>query len=120
MKYVNMEQHTAQFKKLRRRIMRRVYRAYALRTLMSPIVTHSTVIMVAFIALTRSVSLPHVIQNAQHMRGEWYTLDFFLRAFMHTELFNYLLLAVIIFACYSLFLRPQSRSFNLGQQAFTS
>ena len=106
-----MQEHTRrQFTRLRWRIMRRVYGVYLWRQLTQPIVTYSVIIMTAFIGLTRSVSLPHVIHNAQG-HGEWSMLAFFLRASTHTEFVNYAFLGVILFGCYALLQQRRPATF---------
>jgi hypothetical protein len=106
-----MQDYTrTQLKRLHWRIMRRVYGVYLWRQLTQPIVTYSIIIMTAFIALTRSVSLPHVIHNAQG-HGEWSMLAFFVRASTHTDIVNYVFLAVILFGFYALLQQRRPAAF---------
>lgn len=91
--------------------MRRVYGVYVWRQLTQPLVTYSVIIMTAFIAFTRSISLPHVLANVPHGQGEWHIVAFFLHAFVHTQFVNYAFLAVILFGCYALLQQRRPVSF---------
>jgi hypothetical protein len=85
---------------LQKKIMRRVYYAYALRTVTLPGVPQGVLMFIALIALTYFVSIGNVIHNIQGvgMKGLG---EFTYNAVTNTEAWTLLILGVFIFSAFS-------------------
>jgi hypothetical protein len=86
--------------KLQKKIMRRVYYAYAIRLVTLPGVPQGFMMLGALIALTYFVSLGNVIQNMESV-GMSGLGQFAYNAVTNTEAWTLLLLGVIIFSAFS-------------------
>lgn len=85
---------------LQKRIMRRIYYAYAIRTITLPGVPQGFFMLGALIALTYFVSLRNVLQNFMNIPvGD--VGQFFYNAVTNTEAWTLLFLGVIIFSLFS-------------------
>lgn len=88
-------------KTLQRKIMRGIYYAYALRLVSLPGVLQAFVMLAILIALTRFVSISHVIQNFSNI--EMSHVDTFVyNAVRTTELWTLLLIGMFVFLSLSL------------------
>lgn len=86
---------------LHNNIMRRIYYAYALRTVLQPAMVHGYFMLAMLIALTYFVSIGNVIQNMMHI--EIAELDtFVISALTNTEAWTLLILGLLIFSGFSL------------------
>ncbi len=86
--------------KLQKKIMRRVYYAYAIRLVTLPGVPQGFMMLGALIALTYFVSLGNVIQNMESV-GMSGLGQFAYNAVTNTEAWTLLLLGVMIFSAFS-------------------
>jgi len=85
---------------LKRRIMRRVYYAFALNLIATPGVLRGFFMLAVIIGLTHFVSLGNVLNNLMHVEvGHLGT--FFYNAFVTTEMGTLLLLGVFIYSILS-------------------
>jgi uncharacterized membrane protein len=86
---------------LQQKIMRRVYYAYALRTITEPAIVHGFLMLAMLIALTYFVSIGNVIENLLNIKVR--NLDTFLySAVTNTEAWTLLILGGFIFSLFSL------------------
>ena len=88
-------------KTLKRKIMRGIYYAYMLRLVSLPGVLQGFVMLGILIALTRFVSLSHVIQNLSHIEMSNFG-TFVYHAVRTTELWTLLLIGMFVFLSLSL------------------
>ncbi len=86
--------------KLQKKIMRRVYYAYALRVVTLPGVPQGFLMLASLIALTYFVSIGNVIQNLE-MTGMNGLGQFAYNAVTNTEAWTLLILGVLIFLAFS-------------------
>lgn len=97
---------------LKNTIMRRVYYAYTVRKLTSPVAVHAALLLVLFFALTWFVSIPNVIRNVMHVevgRIGGYALE----ALTHTEIWTLVIIGGIVLTALSL--RWRLRTLQLHQ-----
>ncbi|HEU4677451.1 MAG TPA: hypothetical protein VFS75_01880 [Candidatus Paceibacterota bacterium] len=88
-------------KKLQRKIMRGIYYAYALRLVSLPGVLQGFFMLAIMIALTRFVSLGHVIANFE-TGGFAHVGTFLYNAVRTTEIWTLLLIGLFVFSLLSL------------------
>ena len=87
-------------KSLQKKIMRRIYYAYALQTISMPGVLPGLSMFAILMVLTRFVSLGNVISNIMHV-GFWNLGQFFYNAVTNTSAWTLLLLGAFIFSALS-------------------
>ncbi len=86
---------------LQKRIMRRVYYSFVVRTIMNPALLHGFFMLGTLIVLTYFVSIGNVIQNMLNIRIS--DLDTFVyNAFTHTEAWTLIVIGVFVFSALSL------------------
>lgn len=77
--------------RIRRQIMRRVYYAFLIRTVLHPAVVHGALVVASVLVLTYFVSFPNVIANLLQVKvGEVHR--YLLEALMYTESWTVVLL----------------------------
>lgn len=86
---------------LQRKIMRRIYYVYALRTLMQPALIQGFFMLALLIVLTYFVSIGNVIHNMLTI-PESDLSTFLYNAIVNTEAWTLLILGVLIFSTFSL------------------
>lgn len=86
---------------LQRKIMRRIYYVYALRTLMRPALIQGFFMLALLIVLTYFVSIGNVIHNMLTI-PESDLSTFLYNAIVNTEAWTLLILGVLIFSTFSL------------------
>ena len=86
---------------LQKKIMRRVYYAYAIRLATTPGVAQGFLMLAVLIGLTRFVSLGNVVRNLMGVEVG-HVGTFFYNAVTNTEAWTLLLLGVFIYAVLSL------------------
>ncbi len=86
---------------LQKKIMRRVYYAYAIRLATTPGVAQGFLMLAVLIGLTRFVSLGNVVRNFMSIEVG-HAGTFFYNAVTNTEAWTLLLLGVFIYAAFSL------------------
>ena len=92
---------------LSKKIMRRVYYAFALRTVIHPVFVHALVLSVSGYLLAQVVSVPDVISNFMQVRvGDAFA--FFYNALLNTQTATVVLLAVIVATVLSMLWRSLS------------
>ena len=93
---------------LRKKIMRRIYTAYAMRLLGGARARHAAVIALSLVALVRFVSVVNVAENFSRVSvGQ--AGQFILSAFEHTEFLTLGILALLMYAIVA-FIRGESFS----------
>lgn len=102
--------------KLHKKIMRRVYYAYALRVVTLPGVPQGFLMLSSLIALTYFVSLGNVIANL--MQAPVGNIGvFFYNAVTNTEAWTLLLLGIIIFSLFSFRISLKAPRFALLKES---
>lgn len=103
-------------KTLQKKIMRRIYYAYAIRTMTLPGVWQGFVMLGIMIALTRFVSLGNVINNLLQIEiGHVGTFAY--NAVRTTELWTLLLIGIFVYCLLSLrfSLTPRNRTYSFAR-----
>jgi hypothetical protein len=90
----------ATLNKLQKKIMRRVYYAYAIRTVTLPGVPQGFLMLASLIGLTYFVSIGNVIQNMMNIQVSGLG-RFAYNAVTNTEAWTLLILGVLIFSMFS-------------------
>jgi len=99
---------------LRKKIMKRVYYAYALRAVMHPVTIHGVGMLTMVVALTYFVSIPHVVTNLLDVRiGE--LGRYMYGTVAHTEVWTLVLLGGLIFSIFSLRVQLRASLFSKHQ-----
>ena len=71
---------------LQQRVMRRVYAIWALRKISSPAFLRAYIAVALLLQVFSGVSIVSVIHNATYTSSKLAIIDFFARAFLHTNL----------------------------------
>ena len=89
------------FKKLQRRIMRRVYTTFAIRIATHPLVTHAVVLGTSVVIFAKLVHVAAVYRNLTQVQvGEFG--GYILRVFTHADVATLIAFGLIIFTILSL------------------
>lgn len=101
---------------LQKKIMRRVYYAYAIRLVTLPGVPQGFLMLTSLIGLTYFVSIGNVIQNLMTMQVSGLA-RFFYNALTNTEAWTLLILGVLIFSALSFRWRIKTPKMSLLSEA---
>lgn len=102
---------------LRRTIMRRVYYAYAIRSITHPIFVHTLAFGLCFLALSQVISIPDIWANIMEVKvGE--LAGYLWHALVTTRTLTLLLLGVMAFITLSLLWRMVGRGRIIAVSAF--
>jgi hypothetical protein len=105
-----------QINQLHKKIMRRIYYAYALRVSTQAFVIHAVLFIASVYALSKLVHVASILQNISNTKvGSLGT--YFLNTIMHAEFLTMVVLAIVIFSALSIPISFRRAKFEHTQTA---